>query len=389
MKIPFKYTIKNFTSRKLTTFITIFGVALVVFVFTAVLMMAYGIQKTLIATGQPDNVIITRKAATGEITSIVDGETQDVIKTLPHIAVDKSGNQIISAEPVVVINLEKFSGGMSNVTVRGVSNVVLELRPQVKIIEGQMFKFGLRELIVGSGVTTKFKGAAIGDEVRFAGDDWKIVGIFDSEGSGFDSELWGDSQQLLNAFNRGNNVSSITLKLDNVSNFDNFKKQFEFDKRLQQFEPKIEQKYFEEQSEFMAAFIKIIGIVITVIFSFGAMIGAAITMYAAVANRTVEVGTLRSLGFKRRSILFVFLIESLVIAITGGVIGIFLASFLQFFNISTLNFQSFSELAFNFSLSPAIIITSLLFAIIMGIVGGFFPSVRAARLKIVDALRSV
>ena len=388
MKIPFKYTIKNFTSRKLTTFITIFGVALVVFVFTAVLMMAYGIQKTLIATGQPDNVIVTRKAATGEITSIVDGETQDVIRSLPYIDVDKNGNQIISKEPVVVINLEKFSGGMSNVTVRGVSDLVLELRPQVKIIEGQMFQFGLRELIVGSGVTGKFKGAAIGDQVKFAGDNWKIVGIFDSEGSGFDSELWGDSQQLLNAFNRGNSVSSMTLKLDDVSNFDIFKKQFEFDKRLQQFEPKIEQKYFEEQSEFMAAFIKIIGIVITVIFSFGAMIGAAITMYAAVANRTVEVGTLRALGFKRRSILVVFLIESLVIAITGGVIGIFLASFLQFFNISTLNFQSFSELAFSFSLSPSIIITSLIFAVLMGIVGGFLPSVRAARLKIVNALRA-
>ncbi len=389
MKIPFKYTIKNFTSRKLTTFITIFGVALVVFVFTAVLMMAYGIQKTLIATGQPDNVIITRKAATGEISSIVDGETQDVIRTLPHIAVDKIGNQIISKEPVVVINLEKFSGGMSNVTVRGVSDVVLQLRPQVKIIEGKMFNFGLRELIVGSGVTGRFKGAAIGDEVRFAGDNWKIVGVFDSDGSGFDSEMWGDSKQLLNAFNRGNTISSMTLKLDDASNFNDFKKQFEFDKRLQQFEPKIEQTYFEEQSEFMAAFIRIIGIVITIIFSFGAMIGAAITMYAAVANRTVEVGTLRALGFKRRSILVVFLIESLVIAITGGVIGIFLASFLQFFNISTLNFQSFSELAFSFSLSPSIIMTSLIFAIFMGIVGGFLPSVRASRLKIVNALRAV
>ncbi len=388
MKIPFKYTIKNFTSRKLTTFITIFGVALVVFVFTAVLMMAYGIQKTLIATGQPDNVIVTRKAATGEISSLVDGETQDVIRTLPHIAVDNNGKQIISKEPVVIINLEKFGGGMSNVTVRGVSDVVLELRPNVKIIEGRMFSFGLRELIVGSGVTGKFKGAAMGDEVKFAGDQWKIVGVFDSDGSGFDSEMWGDSQQLLNAFNRGNTISSMTLKLDDEKNFDEFKKQFEFDRRLQQFEPKIEQKYFEEQSEFMAAFIRIIGIVITVIFSFGAMIGATITMYAAVANRTVEVGTLRALGFKRRSILVVFLIESLVIAIAGGVIGIFLASFLQFFNISTLNFQSFSELAFSFSLSPSIIITSLIFAIVMGIIGGFLPSVRASRLKIVNALRA-
>jgi len=389
MKIPFKYTIKNFTSRKLTTFITIFGVALVVFVFTAVLMMAYGIQKTLKATGQPDNVIITRKAANGEISSLVDGETQDVIRTLQHIAVDKNGKQIISKEPVVVINLEKLNGGMSNVTVRGVSDVVFELRPQVKIIEGKMFNFGLRELIVGTGVTGKFKGAAIGDEVKFAGDNWKIVGVFDSEGSGFDSELWGDSQQLLNAFNRGNTISSMTLKLDNANNFDDFKKQFDFDRRLQQFEPKIEQKYFEEQSEFMAAFIRIVGLVITIIFSAGAIIGAAITMFAAVANRTVEVGTLRALGFKRRSILTVFLIESLVIAITGGLIGIFLASFLQFINISTLNFQSFSELAFSFSLSPSIIFWSLVFTIIMGIIGGFFPSVRAANLKIVDALRAV
>jgi len=389
MKIPFKYTIKNFTSRKLTTFITIFGVALVVFVCTAVLMMAYGIQKTLKATGQPDNVIVTRKAANGEISSLVDGETQDIVRTLPHVDVDKNGKQIISKEPVVIINLEKLNGGMSNVTVRGVSDVVFELRPQVKIIEGKMFNFGLRELIVGSGVTGKFKGASIGDEVKFAGDSWKIVGVFDSDGSGFDSEMWGDSQALLNAFNRGNTVSSMTIKLDDASNFDDFKKQFEFDKRLQQFEPKIEQVYFEEQSEFMAAFIRIIGLVITIIFSLGAMIGAAITMYAAVANRTIEVGTLRALGFRRKSILIVFLIESLVIAITGGVIGIFLASFLQFFNISTLNFQSFSELAFSFSLSPSIIVTSLIFAIIMGIVGGFLPSVRAARLKIVDALRAV
>jgi putative ABC transport system permease protein len=388
MKIPFKYTIKNFTSRKLTTFITIFGVALVVFVFAAVLMMAYGIQKTLIATGLPDNVLITRKAANGEISSLVDGETQDVIRTLSHIAVDKDGKQIISKEPVVIINLQKVNGGVSNVTVRGVSDVIFELRPQVKIIEGRMFAFGLRELIVGSAVTGRFKGAKIGDEVKFAGDNWKIVGVFDSEGSGFDSEMWGDSEQLLNAFNRGNTVSSVTLKLDNVNNFEAFSKNFKFDKRLQQFEAKIEQQFFEEQSELMANFIRILGIFITIIFSFGATIGAMITMYAAVANRTVEVGTLRALGFKRRSILVVFLIESLVIAITGGVIGIFLASFLQFFNISTLNFGSFAELSFNFSLSLSIIISSLIFAVLMGIIGGFLPSVRAARLNIVNALRA-
>lgn len=388
MKIPFKYTIKNFTSRKLTTFITIFGVALVVFVFAAVLMMAYGIQKTLIATGLPDNVMITRKAANGEISSLVEGEAQDVIRTLSHIAVNKDGKQIMSKEPVVIINLEKISGGMSNVTVRGVSEPIFDLRPQVKIIEGRMFSFGLRELIVGSAVTDRFKGAKMGDLVKFAGDNWQIVGVFDSDGSGFDSEMWGDSQALLNAFNRANTVSSLTIKLDNINNFEKFKKNFEFERRLQQYDAKIEQKYFEEQSELMANFIRILGIFITVIFSFGATIGAMITMYAAVANRTVEVGVLRALGFKRRSILIVFLIESLVIAITGGIVGIFLASFLQFFNISTLNFGSFAELAFGFSLSPTIVIASLLFAILMGILGGFLPSVRAARLNIVNALRA-
>ncbi|MBT8377918.1 MAG: ABC transporter permease [Ignavibacteria bacterium] len=388
MKIPFKYTIKNFTARKLTTFITIFGVALVVFVFAAVLMMAYGIQKTLIATGLPDNVLITRKAANGEISSLVDGETQDVIRTLSNIAVNEEGKQIISKEPVVIINLNKISGGLSNVTVRGVSEVIFELRPQVKIIEGKMFSVGLRELIVGSAVTERFKGARIGDEVRFAGDNWKIVGVFDSDGSGFDSEMWGDSRALLNAFNRGNTVSSVTIKLDNINNFKDFKKNFEFDRRLQQYEAKIEQQYFEEQSELMANFIRVLGIFITVIFSFGATIGATITMYAAVANRTVEVGVLRALGYKRRSILIVFLIESLVIAISGGIIGIFLASFLQFFNISTLNFGSFAELSFSFSISPSIIISSLIFAVLMGIIGGFLPSIRAARLNIVNALRA-
>jgi putative ABC transport system permease protein len=388
MKIPFKYTIKNFTSRKLTTFITIFGVALVVFVFAAVLMMAYGIQKTLIATGLPDNVLVTRKAANGEISSIIEGEAQDVIRTLPHIVTNKNGKQIISKEPVVIINLEKISGGMSNVTVRGVSDVIFDLRPQVKIIEGRMFNFGLRELIVGSAVTSRFQGAKIGDVVKFAGDNWQIVGVFDSDGSGFDSEMWGDSQALLNAFNRGSAVSSLTLKLDDVNNFESFKKNFDFDRRLQQFEAKIEQKYFEEQSELMANFIRILGIFITIIFSFGATIGAMITMYAAVANRTVEVGVLRALGYKRRSILVVFLIESLVIAISGGIVGLFLASFLQFFNISTLNFGSFAELSFGFSLSPSILGYSILFAILMGILGGFLPSVRAARLNIVNALRA-
>jgi putative ABC transport system permease protein len=350
-------------------------------------MMAYGVEKTLVSTGSPDNVMVIRKSSQGEISSIIDGDTQNLVRTLPHVAKAPDGNLLVSPEPVVIINLEIKKGGMSNITVRGVSQMVYQLRPQVKIISGRLFNPSLRELIVGKSINKKFEGTNIGDKIKFAGDMWTIVGIFEANGSGFESEFWGDNQQLLSAFNRGTSVSTLTLKLDNINNLASFKKAFQADRRLQEFEPKIEQKYFAEQSEILAGFIRILGIFITIIFSFGATIGAMITMYAAVANRTVEIGTLRSLGFKRRSILIAFLFESMLIALIGGAIGIFLASFLQFFSISTLNWNSFSELAFSFSLSPTIIISSVIFSIFMGLFGGFLPSVRASRLNIVSALR--
>ena len=388
MQIPFKYSLKNFKNRKLTNAITVAGVALVVFVFAAVLMMAYGIKQTMVATGEKDNVMIYRKSANGEISSIIDGDTQNIISALPYIKKTSDGKPVISYEPVVVINLDKVDGGLSNITVRGVSPEVSKLRSQVRLVAGRMFNFGARELIVGSGIISRFKGAQIGDKIKFAGDDWTIVGEFSAGGSGFDSEFWGDAKQLLDAFNRDNVVSTVTLKLDRATDFDKFKRAFESDRRLQEYEPKIEQQYFEEQSEALSTFIKYLGIFITIIFSIGAMIGAMITMYAAVANRTVEIGTLRALGFKRRSVMVVFLTESILIAFAGGIIGIVIASFLQFISISTLNFSSFSELQFSFALSPSIIISSLIFAVVMGIVGGFLPSIRAARKKIVDSLRA-
>ena len=388
MKIPLKYTLRNFRTRKLTTGITIAGIALVVFVFTAVLMMAYGVQKTMKATGSPDNVMIFRKAATSEITSIISPDVQNIISTLPHIAKEPDGTPIISYEPVVIINLDKIGGGVSNITVRGVSPTINYLRTQVKIIKGRMFHWGMRELIVGQSIEKRFQGAQVGSYIKIAGDNWKIVGVFTTDGTGFDSEIWGDALQLLNAFNRGTTVSTVTLKLDDPANFGAFKSAFESDKRLKQFEPQIEQDYFESQSQFMATFISVLGIFVTVIFSLGAMIGAMITMYAAVANRTVEIGTLRSLGFSRRSILSAFLIESLFISLFGGLIGIVLASVLQFFSVSTLNYGSFADITFTFATSPAIIIISLAFSVAMGFVGGFLPSVRAARMNIVNALRA-
>jgi ABC-type lipoprotein release transport system permease subunit len=388
MKIPLRYTLRNFKSRRLTTAITVAGIALVVFVFAAVLMLAHGIQKTLVATGMPDNVIVARKSANGEISSIIVRSDYNVMLTLPYIAKQADGKPLASGETVVIINLAKNTGGLSNVTVRGVAPEAFLLRPQVHVVEGRMFKAGAREVIVGSATAKNFAETNIGSTVTFGGNQWTIVGKFDAGGSGFDSEMWGDNDQLQDAFNRQGGYSTMTFKLDQPEAFNAFKAAFDAEPRLQQFEPKIEKKFFEEQSEAMASFIRILGIFITVVFSFGATIGAMITMYAAVANRTVEVGTLRALGFKRRSVLSAFLIESLSLALIGGVIGLFLASFLQFFSISTLNYQSFSELQFSFALSPSIVFTSLFFSLFMGFAGGFLPAVRAARLNIVNALRS-
>ncbi|MCI0707561.1 MAG: ABC transporter permease [Ignavibacteriae bacterium] len=390
MKIPLKYTVRNFRSRRLTTAITITGVALVVFVFVAVMMLSNGITATLIATGSTENVLVARKAANGEISSIIMNETYNIILTLPQVAKDAEGKPIATGDVVVVINLPKIGteGGFSNVTVRGVSQPAFDLRPMVKIAEGRMFNWGAREIIVGSAVTKRFEGAQIGNVIKFAGDNWTIVGVYEADRTAFDSEIWGDVSQIQDAFRRGVSFSTVTFRLSSPDQFEALEKAFADDNRLQQFEPKIEQAYFEAQSEFMAIFISVLGIFVTVFFSVGAIIGAMITMYTAVANRTTEVGTLRALGFQRRNVLFAFLTESILISLIGAAIGLFLASWLQFFTVSTMNWGSFSELEFSFTLTLKIILYAVGFSILMGVVGGFLPSVAAARLNIVNALRS-
>jgi putative ABC transport system permease protein len=388
MTIPFRYILRSFGARRLTTSMTVLGIALVVFVFSAVLMMAHGIQQTLRATGSEENVLVLRKAANSETLSILDRQIATLITAMPQVARSAVGIPLSSREVVVIINMQIARGGMSNVTVRGVEPAAFELRPQVRLVEGREFRWGAREIIVGSSIAKRFAGAQIGERIKFAGDFWSVVGVFDSEGSGFQSEIWGDSSQIKDAFKRAS-YSTLTLRLRDPEAFGEFVAAFAADNRLLNYEPKTERRFFEEQSEMMATFIRVLGLFITVIFSIGATIGAMITMYGAVANRTVEIGTLRALGFQRRSILTAFLGESLLLALAGGVIGLILASLLQFLTISTLNFQSFAELAFSFSLSLFIVAASLTFALIMGMLGGFLPALRAARLNIVSALRAV
>ena len=389
MQLPLKYILRSSISRRLTTAITVVGIALVVFVFTAVLMMANGVQKTLRATGSDDNLLVARKAAMSEIMSIMDREAAGIIVNLPQVARAADGTPLSSKEVVVIINMGKLGGeGISNVTVRGVEEAAFQLRPQVRIVEGRMFRWGAREVVAGAGITKRFVGAQIGEKIKFGGDVWTVVGLFDANGSGFDSELWGDLNQIADAFRRSS-FSTVTMRMKDPDDLDSVVRAFENDNRLQYFVAKREKKFFEEQSEMMATFIRILGIFITVIFSTGSTIGAMITMYGSVANRTTEIGTLRALGFFRRSILLAFLLESLTLAFAGGLVGLGIASVLQFFTISTLNFGSFSELAFSFALSPSIVASALGFSLLMGLIGGFLPALRAARLDIIQALRAV
>lgn len=389
MKIPLVYSIRNLFTRKLTAVLTILGIALVVFVFSAVLMLAYGLEKTLVATGSDDNVIMLRKGSENELSSGIDRDLANTIRSLPQIAPGIDGNALLSTEVVVIINLSKFeTNDMGNVTVRGVSPEAQVLRPVVRLTGGRMFSSGSREVIVGRNISKRFQGAQIGHSIKFGGDMWTIVGEFEAGGTGFESEVWGDVDQLMQAFNRSGAFSSLTARLKDAEAFDALRSTMEADNRLQTVKIEREKEYYERQSRFMAIFIRVLGIFITIGFSLGAIVGAVITMYAAVANRTVEIGTLRAIGFQRSSVLMTFLLESVFLSIVGWAVGLVFASGLQFFTLSTVNWGTFSELAFSFSLSPEIVVVSLLFSLVMGVVGGFFPAVRASRLNILTALRA-
>lgn len=387
MSIPLSYTLRNLATRKLTTLLTAGGMALVVFVFATVLMLEEGLRKTLVETGSPDNVVVTRRSAGNEVQSVIGRDQAAVVENQPEVAYGAGGLRLTSKETVVLISLTKRdSDKFSNVLIRGMGQTGIELRPQATIVKGRMFRPGSTEIIAGKSVAERYQGAGIGETLRFGQREWTVVGMMDAGKTGFDSEIWGDVDQLMQAFRRPV-YSSVILKLNDPAAFPQLKARIESDPRLT-VEAKQESVFYAEQSQLLANFIRYLGMVLSIIFSVGAIIGAMITMYASVANRTAEIGTLRALGFRRKNILSAFLAEALILGAAGGVAGLVLASFMQFFTISTMNWQSFSELAFSFTLNLTIIVKSFVFALIMGLAGGFLPAAQAARLNIVDSLRA-
>jgi ABC-type antimicrobial peptide transport system permease subunit len=387
MRIPFSYSFRNLWTRRLTTVLTASGMALVVFVFASMLMLAEGLQKTLVETGSPDNVKIIRRSSESEVQSGIDRLQASIIETQPEIAIGEDGLPLLARELVVLMNLPKRGTDKeAMITIRGVEPKSLDLRHQVNLLEGRMPRPGSSEIITGRSVAVRYQGGGIGETIRFAMRDWRVVGVFDAGNTGYSSEIWGDVDQLMQAFRR-TLYSSIQFRMRNRSQFETLKNRIESDPRLT-LEVLKETRYYAKQSEMMAKFLRILGMSLTLIFSLGAILGAMITMYAAVATRTKEIGTLRALGFQRGNVLAAFLFESLLLGLIGGCVGLFFASFLQLITVSTLNFQTFSELAFRFTLSFEIIYQSLIFALVMGFVGGVLPALRASRMNLVESLRA-
>lgn len=384
LQIPLSYSARNLWVRRVTTLLTALGMALVVFVFATALMLDAGLRKTLVSTGEPDNVVLTRKGSTTEVQSAIDRSQAAIATTLPEVAV--IGEPLASREVVMLISLpKKGSNKVSNAMIRGMDPVGFTLRRKVSLTQGRMFRTGSNEIIVGRSVRAQFAGVELGEQLEFGGRQWTIVGTFDASKSGFDSEIWGDVNSLMQAFRR-QAYSSVVVRLTDPMAFESLSNRFADDPRIS-LAVKREAEYYADQSAGLSRFIQILGLTLAGIFSVGAIIGATITMQSSVATRTAEIGTLRAIGFQRRSILVAFLAEAILLSLVGGVAGLLLASLMQFVEFSTTNFQSFSELAFGFELSPAIVLASMVFSIAMGIAGGLVPAARAARIQIVEALR--
>ncbi len=389
LMIPLSYNLRSLFVRKTTTIATALGLGLVVFVLASALMLSAGIEKTLVTAGEPDHAIVLRKGSDTEMASSIETKTVGLITAAP--GVKKEGTTPIgSGEIVVVVALDKLGeaeGAVSNVLVRGMTEQGRTLRSDVKIVEGTWPRPGTDEVAIGRGIVGNFKGMRMGESFDLKKNrPMKVVGIFEAQGSSFESEIWVDADILRGAFGREGLVNSVTVRLESASAFDGFKAAMENDKQLG-LEALQERDYYQKQSQNTKMFFTIMGTVITIFFGFGAIIGAMITMHAAIAQRQREIGTLRALGFSRFAILFSFLLESVMLALIGGVLGIVAALIVSFFKFSTMNFATWQEITFKFEADPLVLGICLLVGAGMGIVGGFFPALRAARVSPIEAMR--
>jgi putative ABC transport system permease protein len=391
MAIPLKYNIRNLVARKMSTGMTAFVIGLVVAVFLCVLALVQGVTRTLSVTASNRNVLTMRVGAQAEMQSVITRDQADQIQALPGIERSATGKPLVSPELLTLINVPRDDGKtFSNVQVRGIAPIGVEIRPDVKIVDGRMFQTGSNEAIVSKNLSRRFAGMRVGDTIKTGSFRWVVVGQFDAAGSAYESEIWTDVSDLQQQTKR-NIYSSVFVRAVDPEAANRYIETVKGDQRLK-LEGKTERKYYDEQM-ITGAPIKALAFIVGIFTAIGAAFGAMNTMYAQVSARTREIGTLRAIGFSRRSILISFVLEALLLCLIGGILGL-IFTFLVF-NLfltkptGTMNFRTFSEVLFNFRMTPALIAGGLAFSLAMGILGGFFPAARAARLKITTALREV
>lgn len=387
--MPIVYNVRNLAVRRASTMFTALGIALVVFIFTSMLAFVQGLRNALVKTGHPENVLVLRGGATGEIQSYIPREDAALIRGLPEVAGDSGGQPLLTADLLVVINHPKRGGGdPTNVSVRGVSPQGFALRPEVQVVAGRAFRPGVAEVMVGRSLSRRIQDTSLGDRIRFGGQEWAVVGTFAAGGSAFESEIWGDAELFLPAFDRPG-YQSATFRLADPGAFDEIKRRLEEEPQLE-VQVKRESEFYAGQSKGLVALLRTLAIFIGAIMSIGAVFGAVNTMYAAVAARTREIGTLIAIGFTPGAVLRSFVLESLMIAGLGGVIGALLAFLVaNGRSTGTTNWDNFSEITFRLAVTPEVVFAGILFALLMGLVGGYLPARRAARLPVAEAVRAV
>lgn len=386
MAIPIKYNIRNMKLRRGLTVMTALGIALTVTTAVFIMALLAGLNKAFKSTGDPLNVLVLRKGSTSELTGPFEAADFQTLKTLPGIAKDKHGDPLLSGEMVVVIVLNRKDGsGETNVTVRGLMQDGLELRPSVKLEEGRWFTPGQREVVVSNSIRKRFTHANVGDTLEFGKGPWKVVGVFDAGGMAYESEIWGDVNQMTSDFDRQGVYSSAYLRATDPVAAEALKHRVSDDQRLK-LDSMLEPEYYATQTK-SGAVIQFIGWLVAAIMAIGSSFAAMNTMYAAVAYRSREIATLRVIGFSRPSILTSFVLESLLLSFLGAVVGIILMLPFNGMTTGTQNQVTFSEVVFGLQMTPGVVAAAIVFALLMGLFGGIFPAWHASRREILVALR--
>ncbi len=388
--VPISYNLRSIRARWTSTIVAILGIAGTVGVFVAMLSLARGFRATLVASGSPDDALVMRAGSTSEMMGGITLDSVKLVQDKPGVARDSSGQPLVTQEVVGVVPIPLISTGTdANVEVRGVSPNVLQIRKFVRVVQGRMFHSGLDELVVGKNASKTYEGLTVGNTVNFGGGHWMVVGVFDAGGSSFDSEVWCDARILNEVLKRPDNIfQSATVHLTSPAAFDTFKDSITSDPQLN-LEVEREVEYYAKQSSAMTRLITVLGGMVAAIMAIGAIFGALNTMYSAVAERGREIATMRALGFSSWNVILSFLFEALLISLIAGIIGCVAVLPLNGMTTQTMNFSTFSNIAFAFKITFNLLVMGVIFALAMGVLGGLLPAVRAALRPVAVSLREL